>query len=107
MINSAVQARKLQYSASQFGIVPNQGTDMGPALRKALEAIRTSQKAGDCAVLVLDKGCYDFYPDGAVKKELYISNHDQDNPKSIALLVDSMHDITIDGREPTSCVTEQ
>ncbi len=97
IINSAVQARKLQYSASQFGIVPNQGTDMGPALRKALEAIRTSQKAGDCAVLVLDKGCYDFYPDGAVKKELYVSNHDQDNPKSIAVLVDGMHDITIDG----------
>ena len=68
IMNPAVQARKLKYSASQFGIVPDQGTDMGPAFRKALDAIRSAQKAGDCAVLVLDKGCYDFYPDGAVMK---------------------------------------
>ena len=97
IMNPAVQARKLKYSASQFGIVPDQGTDMGPAFRKALDAIRSAQKAGDCAVLVLDKGCYDFYPEGAVRKELYVSNHDQDNPKSIAVLVDGMHDVTIDG----------
>ena len=33
---------------------------------------------------VFESGTYHFYPDYAVEKTLYISNHDEDVPKRIA-----------------------
>ncbi|CEN42717.1 Alpha-1,3-galactosidase B [Capnocytophaga canis] len=47
--------------------------------------------------IVLDKNIYHFHSDGAFEKELYISNHDQDNPKKVAFYLENMKNITIDG----------
>lgn len=98
LVSTAAMSRTVTYHGSQYGLHPGTGADMGPAMRQALSAIRAAHRDGDRAVLILDRGCYDFYPDGADRRELYISNHDQDNPRYIGIMVDQMHDLTIDGR---------
>ncbi|WP_455708871.1 alpha-1,3-galactosidase-related protein [Capnocytophaga canimorsus] len=47
--------------------------------------------------LLLDKQDYYFHPEGAFVEELYISNHDQDNPKKVAFFLENMENVTIDG----------
>ena len=67
------------YYASDFGIVPGTGKDMTKAIANAIETIK--KECGDRpATLLFEGGEYDFYPDSAIVREYYISNHDQDNP---------------------------
>ncbi|GGB02180.1 solute:sodium symporter family transporter [Puia dinghuensis] len=68
-----------------------------PALRKAVEdAIRTKAK-----VLSLPGGRFDLWPEGAVEKELYISNATEDDTlskvKHIALCLEGAHHLVVEG----------
>jgi alpha-1,3-galactosidase B len=49
-------------------------------------------------ILRLPKGTYHFHPENASIKELYISNHDQTNPKHITFLIEGKHNLTIDAQ---------
>ncbi len=49
-------------------------------------------------IILFKKGRYDFHPDSSIRKEYYISNHDQDNPKSVGLVPESYSNLTIDGQ---------
>lgn len=59
------------------------------------EKIQLLENQGD--KIVLKKGVYHFYPEGSFEKELYISNHDQDNPKKVAFFLENFENLTIDG----------
>ncbi|MDO4782766.1 MAG: alpha-1,3-galactosidase B [Capnocytophaga felis] len=64
-------------------------------VKNEIEKIKNNQeKAGQ---IVMEKGIYHFYPEGSYEKELYISNHDQDNPKKVAFYLENLKNITIDG----------
>jgi hypothetical protein len=52
-------------------------------------------------VLKFEEGEYDFYPDKAQVRELYISNHDQDNPKNVAVIIEDMENFVLDGNGAT------
>lgn len=82
------------YRASDFGILPNTGKDMTAVVANAIETIK-SECAGKSACLLFDAGEYDFYPDSANVREYYISNHDQNNPKSVAIVVEGMKNFMI------------
>ena len=85
------------YYAAQFGILPDSTIDAAPLMVKALEQIK--RECGSRPVrLVLGKGNYDFHPENAAKREYYISNHDQDNPKSVAIALEDMDNFTLDGQ---------
>ena len=56
------------YYARDFGVVPGTGEDMTAKIAAAIEVIR-SERAGKPAVLVLEGGEYDFYPDSALVRE--------------------------------------
>ena len=85
------------YYAAQFGILPDSTIDAAPLMVKALEQIK--RECGSRSVrLVLGKGNYDFHPENAAKREYYISNHDQDNPKSVAIALEDMDNFTLDGQ---------
>lgn len=84
------------YDASDFGIVPNTGEDMTAAVARAIETIKT-ECAGEPAVLLFEGGDYDFYPDSANVREYYISNHDQDNPKHVAVVLEGVKNLTLKG----------
>ena len=42
-------------------------------------------------------GVYHFYPNDAVEREYYISNHDQTNPKKVGLALENFQNLTIEG----------
>lgn len=45
----------------------------------------------------LKKDTYNFHLSETCEKELYISNHDQTNPKKVALYLENAHNVVIDG----------
>lgn len=53
---------------------------------------------GDTLKVVLTGKTYRFTPDKAIQRTLFISNHDQDNPKSVGLMLENCANIIIDGR---------
>ena len=86
------------YYGSDFGIVPGTGEDMTEEFAKAFETIKAECKGEVKAELVVDCGEYDFYPDSALVREYYVSNHDQDNPKRVAIALEGMKNFTLKGR---------
>ena len=86
------------YYGSDFGIVPGTGEDMTEEFAKAFETIKAECKGEVKAELLVDCGEYDFYPDSALVREYYVSNHDQDNPKCVALALEGMKNFTLKGK---------
>ena len=93
------------YYARDFGIVPGTGEDMTQEFAKAFEVIKSECKGEVKAELVVDCGEYDFYPDSALVREYYVSNHDQDNPKCVAIALEGMKNFTLKNR-PTHSGSE-
>ena len=86
------------YYGSDFGIVPGTGEDMTEEFAKAFETIKAECKGEVKVELIVDCGEYDFYPDSALVREYYVSNHDQDNPKRVALALEGMKNFTLKGK---------
>ncbi len=84
------------YYARDFGVVPGTGEDMTEELAAAIETIK-AECDGEAAVLILESGEYDFYPDSAIVREYYVSNHDQDNPKRVAVALEGVKNLTLKG----------
>ena len=91
-------ARKLEYKAADFGITPNTGKSQSALMQKAIDAIRAEMEKGDEAVLRLEKGRYDFYPSDAAKRNYYVSNHDQPQPRPVGVPLEDLHDFVLDGQ---------
>ena len=99
--NSLVKSTSLSSTylvdAVDFGIIPNSLANSSPALREALFAC----KARKGAVLKLPGGRIDLWPDGAVKRELYISNSNEDDTlskvKNIGFCLEGFNNLTLDG----------
>lgn len=85
------------YDLSEYGLSPVEHVDNAPRMAKALERIR--EKCGDRTIVVtLPKGRYEFYPDSAVERVYFISNHDQANPKKVGLPFEGMRNMVFDGQ---------
>lgn len=84
------------YYAKDFGVVPNTGADMTKEVATAIATIK-AERGGKPARLVFEAGEYDFYPDSANVREYYISNHDQDNPKLVAVVLEGVKNLTLQG----------
>ena len=84
------------YYASDFGVVPGTGEDMTQEVALAIETIK-AERAGKPAALVFEAGEYDFYPQDANVREYYVSNHDQDNPKLVAVALEGVRNLTVKG----------
>jgi len=74
-----------------FGAKPD-GSDTTPYVRAALEQIRQ----GKADKLIFPPGRYDFWPDQAEEKYLFISNNDE-GLKRIAFMLTGVKDLEIDG----------
>ncbi|MCA2223321.1 right-handed parallel beta-helix repeat-containing protein [Nonomuraea aurantiaca] len=83
---------------TDFGAAPGSRSDAAPAVAAALRA--AGAVAGP-VVLRFPPGEYHFWPDGAQRRELYVSNTVGDDPryreKTIAVLVEAMDDLVISG----------
>lgn len=85
------------YNMADFGVKPNTDEDVAPLVEKAIEKIKSERKSSEHITLVFPKGTYNFYPEKSAKKEYFISNHDQDNPKNVGLPFEGINNITVDG----------
>ncbi|SDC99922.1 right-handed parallel beta-helix repeat-containing protein [Niabella drilacis] len=83
--------------AEDYGVKANSYENAAPALQRAIAACRRHP----AAILKLPQGRIDVWPDGAAKRELYISNSTESDTlskiKSIAFLLEDCANITIDG----------
>ncbi|WP_316793656.1 hypothetical protein [Pedobacter frigoris] len=94
---SSVKIVKI-YKLTSYGIKPNTGENITPLLSSALQKIKSKTSGYEGVVIQFEKGRYDFYPEGAVKREYYISNHDQDNPKTVGIEIEKFDNITLKGK---------
>ncbi|MCI9607263.1 MAG: right-handed parallel beta-helix repeat-containing protein [Muribaculaceae bacterium] len=84
--------------ASDFGALPDTYTNCTTSLQKAIDACRRHPGA----VLALQPGRYDIWPEGAVRKEIYISNTSSetecpDKTKIIGLHFNGLENIEVAG----------
>ena len=82
-----------------FGADRTGRTDSAPAVAAALRHARGLHRPVE---IVFSKGTYQLFPEHAETRELYVSNtvgaDQRYRDKKIGLLVEDMHDVTIDGR---------
>ena len=86
------------YNLDSYGVLPDNGQNSTPLLAEALKKIKSEIVDSETVVVQFRKGRYDFHPEGALKREYYISNHDQDNPKTVGIELEAFKNVTIDGK---------
>ncbi len=89
------------YRLADYGIRPDNRTDSTIASRldSVLRLIKAQTPRGTRAVIRFEPGRYDLHAADARPEELYISNHDQGQPKRVGILIDGWHDgLTLEGR---------
>ncbi len=70
----------------------------GGDLRRAVAEAVAEKAPADTLVIRLLADQYDFRPADAELRGLYISNHDQDNPKAVGILIENARNVILDGR---------
>ncbi|WP_420831416.1 alpha-1,3-galactosidase-related protein [Paenibacillus sacheonensis] len=80
-----------------FGLKPNQEEDATLAVLQAIEHCRGIGGA----TLTFAEGEYHFWPDKAVERQYYVSNHDQEKTRKIAFPLLGMTGFTLDGQGAT------
>lgn len=93
-----ISGKVRSYEMSQFGIRPDSHENMSPLVQKAIETIKSEAEPNDKISLLFADGRYDFHEEGAFIREYYISNHDQTNPKKVGIVIEDLHNLTIEGR---------
>ena len=90
-----VQAGRV-YEATSYGVVPNMEADMAPLMAEMLDRIKV-EAAGKAVTIRFAPGAYHFYPIGSVKKEYYISNHDQHAERAVGIAIEEFDNLVLDG----------
>lgn len=96
-LSLSAQTKVKVYNLNTYGILPNSGKNATLKLSVVLDKIRKETKDNDVIVIRFQKGRYDFYPEGAAIREYYISNHDQNNPKTVGIALEKFKNLTIEG----------
>ncbi|MFG2954085.1 glycosyl hydrolase family 28-related protein [Streptomyces sp. NPDC048291] len=95
---AAAKARPVVVDVDDYGADPTGRTDSAPALAAALRHARSLDRP---VRIRFSKGTYQLYPERAETRELYVSNtvgaDRRYRDKEIGLLVEDMHDVTVDG----------
>ena len=94
---TGLSAKVKEYRVADYGIVANAKTDAVPMLRALLQKVKEECRESDKIVLRFENGRYDFHPEQALEKEYYVSNHDQGQPKKVAIVLEDWNNLTIEG----------
>ena len=78
---------------ADFGLKPDSRINAVPYIQKAIEA--AAKNPG--ATLVFEKGRYDFWAQHATEREYHETNTYDINPKILAVLLEKINSLTIDG----------
>lgn len=97
-VAAAPRARPVVVDVDDYGADPAGRTDSTPAVTAAMQHAKSIDRP---VRIVFSKGTYQLYPERAETRELYVSNtvgaDQRYRDKKIGLLVEDMHDVTIDG----------
>lgn len=85
------------YEVAKYGVVANTKEDMVPVLHELLQKIKQECKSSDKVILRFENGRYDFHSQQAQEKEYYVSNHDQGQPKKVAIVLEDWKNLTVEG----------
>lgn len=80
---------------TSFGVTPNSRLNTSTAIQKAIDSAKCIK--GKKVVIAFPKGRYDFYEVDALKRDYYISNHDQDNPKTVGIVAENLDNVSFEG----------
>lgn len=85
-------------NVESFGATPNSREDATAAVSKAVQSLRP----GD--TLSFPQGEFHFYAQSAFHRELYLSNTDVTNPRNVAISLEKLRDIRVEGSAKTRLV---
>lgn len=99
MICGGISARNV-VDATEFGVYPDTYRNCVEEIRSAIDYCREHPST----TLRFQPGRYDIWPDGAVKKEVYISNTSSESQcpskvKTFGILLDGLDDVEFDGND--------
>lgn len=88
--------------ARDYGVKPNTFENMTVKLQHAIKACKDCQ----AKVLVLDEGRYDIWPEGATRREMFITNTSTEEEcpskvKTFGVLFEDMSGLTVEGNGAT------
>lgn len=92
--SAAAMPAVIDVDMRRLGVRPGK-SDVSAAVAKALRKL-PAQAPADTLRLVFAPGRYDFYPEKAASAELYVSNHDQTNPKRVGVLLEKLENLIVD-----------
>lgn len=90
-------SRKLTINLADYGVVPG-ASRLSSKLDAALTKIQQQVAPTDKVVLRLEKGVYHFHSEDASVVRCYISNHDQEDSKRVAIRLVGWSNLTLDGK---------
>src|SRR5664279_3718086 len=95
-IDHAVHAQKI-INLSDYGVVSNSYQNASPAIAQAIK----DAKGADSCTIRFPGGRVDIWPEGAERREYYISNATEDDTlskeKTIGMLFENLSNITLEG----------
>ena len=98
---ASLQARRITVSLANpaYGIQPGaDNKQFCSQLRHLLDSLRQIAGPSDEVVIKLQRGAeYHLYVDDAMPEEMYISNHDQDQPKRVGIRLKGWSNLTLQG----------
>jgi hypothetical protein len=78
---------------SHYGAKPNSNLNSSPCVARAIDfALRHHRSR-----IVFKRGRYDFWPQGAVMRHLFISNHDGVAERAVAMSIEHANGLELDG----------
>lgn len=85
------------YDIEKLGYKPETCTNFSPVIADIISKIRLETSKSDNITIKFSEGKYKFKNEGCSKSEYYISNHDQVNPRTIAMDLSGIDNLTVDG----------
>src|ERR1700744_6485213 len=78
---------------SLYGATPDSGQNSSPSVARAIDfALRHHRSR-----ILFKSGRYDFWPQGAVRRRLFISNHDAVAERAVAISIEHASGLELDG----------
>ncbi|MGL4854339.1 MAG: alpha-1,3-galactosidase B, partial [Lentisphaeria bacterium] len=84
------------YNVSDYGLRANSQDNATVVVNKIIKEIKENKDKNP--KIIFAKGDYHFHAIEEMKRELYISNHDQNNPKNVGIAIEEVDNLVIDGR---------
>ena len=94
-----MENKELVLNILNYGAKSNSDSDTIPFVQNILNECKKVRRKNPILniIIVFPKGIYNFYPENSIKKDFYMSNTSDNNPKSCGIYLNNLKNITIEG----------